>query len=679
MKTSFLLQVAVCLALAFLVLAGLLIDPQRAAAGGGLFEVNSTGDGHDNNIGDCLCETAGGYCTLRAAIEEANACTGAQTIRFNAPMRIQPTSNLPTLTDDDTIIDGSDQWTTENDYEIPGVILDGDYQPYYGLVIQGSNCAVRGIMIIMFARNGILVQGGAQYVTIGGSGTHQRNVVSLNAWNGIYIHGASTTSNTVAGNYVGTYPTGVASTSDWSNGYHGISVWDGGGNQVSNNLVANNGWSGITIDNVPNGEIALNHIGMDINGQPLGNAYYGIHASNGAQDVNVSYNAIGFNQRGIHVDGDSDLDIEYNTIYSNTAGDLNGGGVMVTGSSQATIQYNHILSNTATSGGGIAVEGNAFSYIYSNTIQANHAYTTTSSVSFGGGGIYAYQPTGAWVYANQILNNTATGAPSSHPFPDGGGIYFNDVPSGIISTNEIRGNLVQGNAGGGGGIYAKHGDYLAIFGNRIVDNETYTWSHDGSGIHLLHNSTSYEAMVSSNWVSGNRGANGAIYTFNSQNVSFENNVIVDNHDSGVYIQNSSGPITVTNNTIAQNEDDGIVVHDADLALVNTIVASNSGYGIQFAGVSTGISRNTNNDVWDNSGGASNQAVSFYLTQDPLFMDAAADRYGLRAGSPCLDTAYALYAPSNSYNGLSRPQGNGPDIGAYEMAPPLYLPLVMRNS
>ena len=101
-------------------------------------------------------------------------------------------------------------------------------------MIQGSNCAVRGIMIIMFAQNGILVQGGAQYVTIGGSGTHQRNVVSLNAWNGIYIHGASTTSNTVAGNYVGTHPTGVASTSDWGNGYHGISVWDGGGNQVSN-------------------------------------------------------------------------------------------------------------------------------------------------------------------------------------------------------------------------------------------------------------------------------------------------------------------------------------------------------------------------------------------------------------------------------------------------------------
>jgi CSLREA domain-containing protein/uncharacterized repeat protein (TIGR02543 family) len=40
------------------------------------FTVNDTGDAGDNNPGDGTCATAGGVCTLRAAIEEANALAG---------------------------------------------------------------------------------------------------------------------------------------------------------------------------------------------------------------------------------------------------------------------------------------------------------------------------------------------------------------------------------------------------------------------------------------------------------------------------------------------------------------------------------------------------------------------------------------------------------------------------
>ena len=38
----------------------------------------------DNPVDDALCETAGGVCTLRAAIEEANENTGPHTITFDA-------------------------------------------------------------------------------------------------------------------------------------------------------------------------------------------------------------------------------------------------------------------------------------------------------------------------------------------------------------------------------------------------------------------------------------------------------------------------------------------------------------------------------------------------------------------------------------------------------------------
>ena len=48
--------------------------------------VNSTADGPDALAGDGLCQTAtAGECTLRAAIEEANALPGVNSIAFNIP------------------------------------------------------------------------------------------------------------------------------------------------------------------------------------------------------------------------------------------------------------------------------------------------------------------------------------------------------------------------------------------------------------------------------------------------------------------------------------------------------------------------------------------------------------------------------------------------------------------
>jgi CSLREA domain-containing protein len=47
------------------------------------FIVNSPADDDDALPGDGLCQTAGGSCTLRAAIREANAAAGLDTISFN--------------------------------------------------------------------------------------------------------------------------------------------------------------------------------------------------------------------------------------------------------------------------------------------------------------------------------------------------------------------------------------------------------------------------------------------------------------------------------------------------------------------------------------------------------------------------------------------------------------------
>lgn len=82
--------------------------------------VDSKLDTPDSNIGDNICDDGSGNCTLRAAIQEANATTGAQTIKFNITgtadftnggqngYTIQPTSALPDITDT-VVIDGYSQ------------------------------------------------------------------------------------------------------------------------------------------------------------------------------------------------------------------------------------------------------------------------------------------------------------------------------------------------------------------------------------------------------------------------------------------------------------------------------------------------------------------------------------------------------------------------------------------
>src|SRR5439155_13469953 len=76
----------------------LLAAPAWAAS----FTVDSTGDDPDASPGDGTCATAGGACTLRAAIDEANANPDADTIAFDIAgsgvHTIVPAGGLPFIT-----------------------------------------------------------------------------------------------------------------------------------------------------------------------------------------------------------------------------------------------------------------------------------------------------------------------------------------------------------------------------------------------------------------------------------------------------------------------------------------------------------------------------------------------------------------------------------------------------
>lgn len=671
------IMIIISLGLAGLMVAFIFISIGYTA-GGETFIVNNNGDEVDSTPGNCICATSGGVCTLRAAIQEANACSGAQTITFSGPMVISPNSELPAIIGGYTVIDGSSQWVLSGDVWTPGVVISGFSLSgsENGLVINASHCEVYGIQVVNFPGNGIYISGTAYKNQIGGEGTNQRNVISNNGDNGVRIYSVNATDNVISSNYVGTNSKGLYAAI--GNDHHGVSVWYGKDNVITGNLIADNGWSGVAMDNVTNGKISNNRIGMDIKNDSAPNGYYGVHIANGAAP-RVSDNRIAFNQRGILVEGGSRAYINGNDIYSNNATSLsnpNGGGVLITGSdSYATLYQNTILDNAALYGGGVAVEDSAEALLDFNTIQENESVRNDTG-GLGGGGIYVESAT-ITATSNTIISNTAVGPTgSSYGYPDGGGVYLFDAGDSQIIGNQIRGNHVTGNAGGGGGIMIFRGGNIWIKNNVIYGNNVNTMSTAGSGIDVNTTLGTTKVNIEANRIEENSTIyGGAVATYESDYVTVTNNLIINNHDPGLYLENTGTYIQSNFNTIAMNLGSGIYLKNANLYLYNTLVISNNGYGLEATG-GWGLT-STRNDVWGNSLGHSNIGAIFYLNTDPLFYNPGEGEFALHPASPCLDVGDYSHPQTTSYNGVIRPVGAGYDLGAYEMPLPSWLPVIMR--
>jgi CSLREA domain-containing protein len=94
-----------------IILAGLVSSQHVVAAA--TFTVDSTADLPDATPGDGLCSSTGGGCTLRAAVEEANALSGADTVLLPAGHYPLPGGEL-TINDDLAISGAGSADTTIN-------------------------------------------------------------------------------------------------------------------------------------------------------------------------------------------------------------------------------------------------------------------------------------------------------------------------------------------------------------------------------------------------------------------------------------------------------------------------------------------------------------------------------------------------------------------------------------
>ena len=312
------------------------------------YVVDSTGDGADADTSDGVCEDTSGDCTLRAAIEQANA-SGGGIIEFNisgaSPHTIQPASALPTITQR-VVVDGMSQpvgsSTADVQIELDGTNAGTDTD---GFAISASGGEVRGLAINRFGGDGISL-------TSGGS-------VSI------------------VGNLIGTDTTGAA---DQGNGGVGLSI-TGPDNRVWENVISGNESHGVSISgaSATNNYVAANFIGTDLDGDAdLGNTGAGVLIS-GASGITLLENVISGNDSyGVRITGSG---ADGNRLEGNLIGTQSDGatalangshGVRISGGAyRNAVETNTIAHN---GGDGVSITGNATT---GNTVWENGIHSNT--------------------------------------------------------------------------------------------------------------------------------------------------------------------------------------------------------------------------------------------------------------------------------------------------------------
>lgn len=205
------------------------------------FAINSILDSPDVLPGDGICSDSSGNCTLRAAIMEANALGGTDTINFDispsGPKTISPTSLLPVI-NGTVIINGTTQpgFSGMPIIEVKGSSIGGAVI----LSVAGSNCTIRGLVVNSVDGVGINVMGSNNKIIGNFIGTDLSGTVAQGCADaGIVI---LTSGNTVGGTAPGEANL-IAFNGD------GVSVRDGSSNLIIANSIINNGMLGIDLNN----------------------------------------------------------------------------------------------------------------------------------------------------------------------------------------------------------------------------------------------------------------------------------------------------------------------------------------------------------------------------------------------------------------------------------------------
>ena len=226
--------------------------------------VDSIEDNGDSTPGDGFCDDGSSACTLRAAIEEANASPGQNTIHFNVPgggvHTISPDSPLPAITDP-VVIDGETQpdarcaaplLTSALLIELDG---SGAGAGASGLEFLLGDSAVRGLVINHFDGAGILLnsvaRAAAAPASLAASGgvTVECNLIGAEADGSTPAgNGSAGVHIFASGNTIGGDPDLGLDNVIAYNGGDGVLVEGGTGNRITANSIYANAGLGIDLE-----------------------------------------------------------------------------------------------------------------------------------------------------------------------------------------------------------------------------------------------------------------------------------------------------------------------------------------------------------------------------------------------------------------------------------------------
>jgi parallel beta-helix repeat protein len=593
MKRLFVFRLFLAAALAFSLFSGAAPAPARAENQiQSTFTVNDDGDEGDDDAADCSCGTAGGLCTLRAAIQTANICSiGApHTITFNGNYTIRPVSDLPPLNRNSTTLSGVGHTILINPADSNSTTR--------GLAISGDNIAVHHLWIQNFG-TGIIVYGSFNIIGLkddnDGNENQEGNTLVLNS---IGVNVDSGSYNQVSGNFIGVDNAGSLAYGNYSSGIAVSTSFttigtDGDGNFDS--------WEGNVISNNTDYGIYVTSAGdyTTISGNTIGiSAKAGITAApNGLGGINI---AGSFSRIGTNGDNQSD-DVETNVISGNGSH-----GIHVSGGSGQKISGNLIglpsigSSVVANSGSGIRIAETAYN-VTIGVDESSPAYSANerniiSGNTVNGIDIYGYQNTVAGNYIGLSESGTLDKGNNESGIYVGG----HDNTLGTDSDNlaaAYEGNVISGNnltgiflgPGGDSTIIAGNIIGLNAAGSAALPNTYDGVKIAGSavGTRIGSNGDGVADGYERNIISGN-GYNGIDFAVSAEGYVGGNYIGTDklgtsdlgNGRNGIYIEPGNneiitigvpnGGVAAQSNVISGNTQSGIYLLDAD----NHIIAGN---------------------------------------------------------------------------------------------------------
>ncbi len=201
-----------------------------------------------------------------------------------------------------------------------------------------------------------------------------------------------------------------------------------------------------------------------------------------------------------------------------------------------------------------------------------------------------------------------------------------------------------------------HGIYISSHHNLVEGCEIYNNAGWGVHIYSVAGKPSFNTVrnnkVYDNANAGSRGVGIGVYN-GTGNLVYNN--LVWGNNQGIVVNYGTSDTNILNNTVYQNKNEGIWVGSGNSTdggasnntkVQNNIVYLNSSSQIVNYGTNTVITNNLTN-------------------QNPNFVNSAIFDFHLLANSPAINTGASLSEVTTDFDGISRPQGSGYDIGAYE--------------